>query len=222
MLRLQGPVVAQNQLLFASDWMQATGQSCDCIPLCASEFPEGFPAAVMGTGPTERPGATPQLYVSLFCNAEHSLTLTTPYFVPDPTTLEALCAAALRGVRVTLIFPRRNDSWVVAAASHSYYHQLLDAGCLIYEYEPGLLHSKILTVDGQICLIGSSNLDLRSFDLNYENNILFQDAALTAAIDERQQCYIGQSKRVELPEVLVWPFYRRIWNNVIATLGPVL
>lgn len=222
MLRLQGPIVAQNQLLFASDWMQATGQPCDCIPLKAEALEEGFPALVMGAGPTERPRVTPQLFVSLFSSAEHSLTLTTPYFVPDPTTLEALCAAALRGVRVTLIFPERNDSWIVAAASHSYYHQLLDAGCRIHEHGRGLLHSKILTVDGKVSLIGSSNLDLRSFDLNYENNILLQDEAITAAIDQRQQQYLEDSRRVELPEVLAWPFYRRIWNNVIATLGPVL
>lgn len=222
MLRFRGPVVAQNQLLFASDWMQATGQSCDCIPLRSRVLERGFPAQVMGAGPTERPRVTPQLFVSLFTCAEHSLTLTTPYFVPDPTTLEALCAAALRGVRVTLIFPERNDSWIVAAASHSYYHQLLDAGCLIYEHGRGLLHSKILTVDGKVSLIGSSNLDLRSFDLNYENNILLQDEALTMAINERQQEYLQQSRRIELPEVLAWPFYRRIWNNVIATIGPVL
>lgn len=222
MLRLQGPVVAQNQLLFASDWMQATGQSCNCIPLQAVALKDGFPALVMGAGPTERPKVTPQLFVSLFASAERSLTLTTPYFVPDATTLEALCAAALRGVHVTLIFPERNDSWVVAAASHSYYHQLLDAGCRIYEHGHGLLHAKTLTVDGKVSLIGSSNLDLRSFDLNYENNILLYDEAVTASIEQRQQQYLADSRRVELPEVLSWPFYRRIWNNVIATIGPVL
>lgn len=222
MLRLQGPVVAQNQLLFASDWMQATGQSCDCIPLQAHNMDNGFPALVMGAGPTERPRVTPQLFVSLFASAQHSLTLTTPYFVPDPTTLEALCAAAYRGVKVKLVFPQRNDSWIVAAASHSYYHQLLDAGCLIFEHQHGLLHAKTLCIDDNISLIGSSNLDLRSFDLNYENNILLQDPATTRAINQRQQQYIRQSRQIELPEVLAWPIYRRIWNNVIATIGPVL
>lgn len=222
MLRLEGPVVAQNQLLFASDWMQATGQSCDFAPLVAEPVAEGFPAQVLGVGPTERPAAMPQLFTSLFASAEHSLILTTPYFVPDPTTLEALCAAAWRGVTVTLVFPERNDSWVVAAASHSYYYRLLDAGCLIYEHGPGLLHSKTLTIDGKVSLIGSSNLDLRSFDLNYENNILLQDEAITCAIIERQRQYIAQSRQVLLDEVLAWPYYRRIWNNVIATIGPVL
>ena len=222
MLRFKGPVVAQNQLLFASDWMQATGESLDVIPLQAEAIAGGFPAQVMGVGPTERRGATPQLFSNLFSCAEQELTLTTPYFVPDATVVEALCAAAHRGVAVTLVYPKHNDSWIVAAASRSYYHRLLDAGCMIYEHREGLLHSKTLTIDGKISLIGSSNLDLRSFDLNYENNILLQDENITQAIAERQQHYIDNSDPVELTAVLAWRYYRRIWNNVIATIGPVL
>ncbi len=222
MLRFEGPVVAQNQLLFASDWMQTTGESLDVIPLQADIIEGGFPAQVMGVGPTERRGATPQLFANLFACAEEVLTLTTPYFVPDATVLDALCAAAYRGVTVTLIFPKTNDSWVVAAASRGYYHRLLDAGCVIYEHREGLLHAKTLTVDRKVSLIGSSNLDLRSFDLNYENNILLQDEAITQAIAERQQEYIDNSDQVELPDVLAWRHYRRVWNNVIATIGPIL
>ena len=91
-----------------------------------------------------------------------------------------LCAAARRGVATTIVFPARNDSWIVAAASHSYYADLLAAGVRIFEYEGGLLHTKSLTLDGEITLIGSANMDRRSFELNYENNILFYDRELTA------------------------------------------
>ncbi|WP_299848318.1 cardiolipin synthase [uncultured Roseovarius sp.] len=222
MLRFEGPVVAQNQLLFASDWMQATGESLDQIKLVAKPFKDGFPAQVMGDGPTERRGATPQLFSNLIACAQSELTLSTPYFVPDATVLEALCAAAHRGVEVTLIFPKVNDSWIVAAASRSFYRKLLEAGCVIHEFKGGLLHAKTLTIDGKLSLVGSSNLDLRSFDLNYENNILLQDPKTTAAIFQRQQDYIASSSHVDLPEVLAWSYRRRIWNNVIATIGPVL
>ncbi|PIE55859.1 MAG: cardiolipin synthase [Desulfobulbus propionicus] len=222
MLRFEGPVVLQNQILFASDWMQATGDSLEVIPLPALPAKEGFPAQVMGDGPTERRGATPQLFATLIANAQRTLTLTTPYFVPDATVLEALCSAAHRGVAVTLVFPQRNDSWVVAAASRSYYRNLLEAGCLIYEFQGGLLHSKTLTIDGQVSLIGSSNLDLRSFDLNYENNILLQDVVTTETVCRRQNDYIARAVPVTLADVRNWPYYRRIWNNVIATIGPVL
>ena len=222
MLRFTGPVVAQNQLLFASDWMQATGENLDQIKLVAEPEKDGFPAQVMGDGPTERRGATPQLFANLIACTQKSLTLSTPYFVPDATVLEALCAAAHRGVDVTLIFPRRNDSWIVAAASRSYYRKLLEAGCVIHEFEGGLLHAKTLTIDGVVSLIGSSNLDLRSFDLNYENNILLQGAGTTRTIYQRQQEYIDRSSVVGLSDVLDWPYHKRIWNNVIATIGPVL
>lgn len=223
-LRFEGPVVAQNQLLFASDWMQATKQSFDVfMPVRQPKVHEnGFPALVMGVGPTERRRAAAHLFVSLFASAEHSLVLSTPYFVPDQTTLEALCAAAYRGVEVSLIFPAKNDSWIVAAASHSYYRQLLEAGCKIYEHSPGLLHAKTLTIDGLVSFTGSSNLDLRSFDLNYENNILLQDAKVTTAIEQQQQQYIQQSQRIRWPDVLTWSLPRRIWNNIIATIGPIL
>ncbi len=222
MLRFEGPVVAQNQLLFASDWMQATDEALDQFNLIAEPVEDGFPAQVMGDGPTERRGATPQLFANLIACAQHDLTLSTPYFVPDATVFEALCAAAHRGVTVSLIFPKANDSWVVAAASRSYYRRLLEAGCIIHEFRGGLLHAKTLTIDGKISLVGSSNLDLRSFDLNYENNILLQDTRTTQMIFDRQQEYIASSTRVELATVLAWPYPKRIWNNVIATIGPVL
>jgi len=222
MLRLTGPVVAQNQLLFASDWMQATGEGLDGIVLRAEPAEGGFAAQAVGTGPTGRRWATPQLFSVLVGCAQARLTISTPYFVPDATVLDALCAAAHRGVAVTLIYPRINDSRIVAAASRSYYCRLLDAGCVVHEFEPGLLHAKTLTMDGRVSLIGSSNLDLRSFDLNYENNILLQDQSITCAIHERQPSYVERSVEITLPEVLAWPWYRRIRNNVIATLGPVL
>ena len=121
-----------------------------------------------------------------------------------------------------MIFPKHNDSFVVAATSHSFYWQLLEAGIKIYEYKPGLLHAKTLTVDGEIGLIGSTNLDLRSFDLNYENNVVFSDEALTAKIVERQYQYIADSEQILLEQVKNWPLSYRIWNNIVATMGPIL
>ena len=222
MLRLEGPVVAQTQLLFTSDWIQMTGQDIAVFTDPVEPLPAGFPALVFGDGPTERGHATPQLLATLIAAAREELTISTPYFVPDATVLEALCAAAWRGVKVTLIFPRRNDSWIVAGASRSTYSRLLDAGCAIHEYRGGLLHAKTLTLDGEVTLIGSTNLDRRSFDLNFENNVLLQDRATTAAIARRQQAYLLGADVILDAEVLSWSWPRRIWNNLLATIGPVL
>ena len=84
------------------------------------------------------------------------------------------------------------------------------------------MHTKSLTLDGEVTLIGSANMDRRSFELNYENNILFYDSTLTGVVRERQQEYIARSTRITKEAVAAWPLSRRLWNNLIATLGPVL
>lgn len=92
----------------------------------------------------------------------------------------------------------------------------------IYEYVGGLLHTKSLTVDGQISLVGSANMDRRSFDLNYENNILFYDADLTQSIMKRQQHYIASSVPITVQQVKAWSKPKQLWNNLLAIMGPIL
>ena len=142
--------------------------------------------------------------------------------MPDEALQNALCSSAYRGVSTTIIFPARNDSWIVGGASRSYYGDLLDAGVNVHEYVGGLLHTKSLTLDGEITLIGSANMDRRSFDLNYENNILIYDAAMTAATHERQRQYLANSRPVTREIVRAWSMPRRLWNNTLAMLGPIL
>lgn len=223
MLRFEGPVVAQNQMLFASDWITANPET----PLTAFKYDtskrsDGFPAQVFSDGPTQRRGSTPQFLTTLISQARHQLIISTPYFVPDYSLISSLCATAYRGVEVIMIFPQKNDSFVVAATSRSYYWELLQAGVKIYEFKGGLLHAKTLTIDGDITLIGSTNLDLRSFDLNYENNIVLSDRAITAEVRRRQYDYINHSDAVTQDQVRAWTVMKRIWNNVVATIGPIL
>jgi cardiolipin synthase len=92
----------------------------------------------------------------------------------------------------------------------------------IFEYGEGLLHAKTLTLDGEVTLIGSANMDRRSFDLNYENNILVHDPVLSRAVRQRQESYIASSKPVTLAEVEAWTLPQRLLNNTLAMLGPVL
>ncbi len=226
MLRLQGPVVAQMQLVFASDWVQSSDLHYDAaLPQAAAAVPpqgDGFSALIVAEGPTERKRSTPNLVAALVAAARTEVQISTPYFIPGDLVLEALCAASWRGVRVSLIFPARNDSWIVGPASRSVYAQLLHAGVTIHEFRPGLLHAKTLCADGEVTFMGSTNLDLRSFDLNFENNILLQDQAVTQAVRQRQADYIAQSNRITLAEVQAWPWRRRIWNNLLSTLSPIL
>ena len=223
MMRFVGPIARQNQYLFASDWMtQVDEDLADLLRQPLSPREPGLTAQVIGTGPTVRYSAMSEVFETLMYAARRELVITTPYYVPDEAIQAALCACARRGVATTIIFPARNDSWIVGAASRSYYGDLLDAGVRIFEYESGLLHTKSLTLDGEMTLIGSANMDRRSFELNYENNILFYDPALTGEMRRRQDAYLVRSRPVTADTVAHWSMRRRLWNNAIAMLGPVL
>lgn len=222
-LRFEGPVVRQNQHLFATDWMGHGGD--DITPLLAEPVPPsgpGFAAQVIATGPTDRAAAMPEMFESLIYAARRELVITTPYYVPVPALQAALCAAANRGVATTLILPARNDDFAVGATSRSHYQALLEAGVQLHEFGPGLLHAKTLTVDGHLTLVGSANMDRRSFDLNYENNILVRDEAFTATVRARQAHYLASSRRITLDDVAAWGMGKRLWQNTLAIVGPIL
>ncbi len=222
-MRFEGPIVQQNQHVFVSDWMTYVDEDIrGLLPGPVAATSTGFPAQVIGTGPTVRYSAMPEMFQSLMHAARRELVISTPYYVPNESMQDALCSTAYRGVDTTIIFPVKNDSWIVAAASRSYYAELLAAGVKIHEYVGGLLHTKSLTIDGEVTLIGSANMDRRSFDLNYENNILFYDRQLTSVVRQRQDHYLASSNMVTAEEVDNWSIRRRLWNNSVAMLGPVL
>jgi cardiolipin synthase len=224
MTRWEGPIARDCQFLFVSDWMSERGDDISGIltEACPPRPRGGIVAQVIGTGPILAYDAMPSCFAELIHSAREELVVTTPYFVPDEQLLFALIGAARRGVRTILVLPRRNDSLFVAEASRSYYDELIDAGARIFEFRPGLLHAKTMMVDGCVGLIGSANLDRRSFELNFENNILFADAAFAAAIRARQDAYIGQSDEVTAEQVRSLGIARRLFQNFFAMLGPLL
>ena len=178
---------------------------------------------MIGTGPTIRYSAMPEMFESLMYTARRELVISTPYYVPD----ESMQAGAVRQRP-----PRGRDDHHFPGAKRFLdrrcgQSQLLRRSarrraCASSNTQGGLLHTKSLTLDGEITLIGSANMDRRSFELNYENNILFYDRSLTAEMRQRQDSYIAKSKPVTAEMVAHWTWRRRLWNNAIAMLGPVL
>lgn len=222
-MRFTGPVVRENQHLFAHDWIAYTDENIKetlLQPLAPVE--PGFCAQVIASGPTLRHSAMPEIFETIIYNAQRKLFITTPYYVPVESLQAAICAAGNRGVDVTIIFPARNDDFAVGATCKSYYADLLDAGVKIYEYQAGLLHAKTLTVDDEVTLIGSANMDRRSFELNYENNILLSDEVLTRQMLQRQQEFLADCRQVAAREVADWGWKKRLLNNGLAIVGPVL
>lgn len=225
LLRCEGPVVRQLQFLFLSGWIPETGEpGLETYPdaVAPRRFDAGCTALAFETGPIARHNAMSDLFAACIFAARRELVIATPYFVPDESILRAICAAPRRGVRTRLIFPRRNDSWFVGQACRSTYVDLLRCGVEIYEYPLGILHTKAMTLDGGIALVGSANMDRRSLDLNFENNLLLADAGVVAAIRRRQDGYLSVSHRVRAEDVAAWPLWSRLVQNAVAMMSPVL
>jgi len=223
MVRLQGPVVGDLQATFVEDWlMDHEEQALELLTEAPDAFEDGIPIQLYSTGPHMDSKLIRQIAIANLMATKGEVIITTPYFVPDEATVTALCAVSRVGARAVLVVPQNNDSKLVAYARRSYYDDLLDAGVEIYEYRPGLLHAKTLTFDGEITLIGSANMDRRSFDLNYENNILLYNPKLTTEVRGRQEEYLAGAKEITLEDVTNWSLPRRFWNNSVAMLGPVL
>ncbi|WP_017934279.1 cardiolipin synthase [Nocardioides sp. Iso805N] len=224
LLRCEGPVVRQAQHLFLSSWIAETSEELYALPGADPDpevFEPGVVAQMFGTGPTTHGNAMSDAFVAALYAAENELIITTPYFVPDEAMLRAVCAAPRRGVETILVLPARNDSPLVAAASRSTYPDLLASGVQIHEYPLGLLHTKSITIDGSVALVGSANMDRRSLELNFENNLLLLDPATTAVIRERQLGYLSQSSAVPA-DAAERSFWHRLVDNVIGMLSPLL
>lgn len=225
LLRCEGPVVRQAQYLFLSAWISETGEALEAMVTASpapEQFEDGVIAQMFGTGPTARHNAMSDMFVAAMYAAREELLVTTPYFVPDEALLRALCAAPRRGVKTTIVFPARNDSMLVGNSCRSTWPDLLSSGVSVLEYPLGILHTKSMTIDGGIALVGSANMDRRSLELNYENNLLVADHAVVQAIRTRQLGYMSVSQPVDLDTVRAWPYRQRLLQNAIGMMAPVL
>ncbi|WP_339952281.1 phospholipase D-like domain-containing protein, partial [uncultured Albimonas sp.] len=223
MMRIEGPLARQQQHLFASDWMaHAPDDMAQLLLRPPPPCGPGFTGQVVAGGPISRSTPMPEVFTTLMFSARRSLTITTPYYIPDEPLQAALIACAHRGVETVLTVPAVNDSWFVRVASRASYESLLAAGVRIFEYNGGLLHAKTLTLDDEIALVGSANLDRRSLALNFENNVLLHDPEVAAELRRLQDGWIARSTEVHAEDVAAWSWRIRLRNNVVALLGPIL
>lgn len=173
MARVKGPAVSEFQSVFLADWFMETGRDASNTHPFSLAEPEGPSCAqVLPTGPDFVHGSIDLFFTQLFYHARRQVVVTTPYFIPNDSMIAAMKAAALRGVHVTLILSQKSDNLVVNLAQRSYYSELLESGIEILLFRPGFLHAKHIRMDDEISVIGSSNLDLRSFELNAEISLI--------------------------------------------------
>jgi cardiolipin synthase len=223
MIRVIGPIVLQLQVVFLMDWYFETEQILEGTDIFPDPDVAGdIVAQTIPSGPNFPIENFQRMVVAAIYGARRRVVITTPYFVPDEAFLQALQVAVLRGVRVTLIVPGRSDQILVAAASRAYYVDLLEAGVEVYLNQDGLLHAKTMSIDDEFAVIGTSNFDIRSFQLNFEVALVFYGNTLNGQLQEQQMRYLQGSTQVERGHWEQRPAARRISENIAKLLSPLL
>lgn len=225
-VRLRGPAVCDLQLQFVEDWVFASGASPGRL-LDPKYFPEleqagTAVAQVVPGGPEMEGRGLADAIFGAVTEAEVSLDLVTPYFVPDEPIYQALRFAALRGVDVRLVLPRKGNHWYAEQAGRALYGGLLAAGVRIFERGPPFLHAKAVVADGAYAMLGSANLDYRSLHLNFETNVEVGDAAFAREVREQVEREIAESRQVRLEEHRARPLPKRLVQNFCRLFQPVL
>lgn len=227
-LKVTGAAAISLQIRFALDWNYASGENLfreeRYFRPANQQFPEelGVCMQIIASGPDTREPHIRNNYLELFHKARHHIWIQTPYFIPDEAVLSALKIAALSGVEVRLMIPCKPDHPFVYWATCSYAGELLDYGAKVYIYEKGFLHSKGVMVDGQMSCYGTANMDIRSFELNFEVNGVIYDEETTGKLEaafERdcEDCHLltGEEYRER-------PLWLRIKEQGSRLLSPLL
>lgn len=203
MVRLEGPVVLGLEAVFLGDWYLETGEALTDYLQTESplDTPGQLDCQVLPSGPGYSSENNLQVFVALMYTATKRLSLTSPYFVPDGSIMHALRAATARGVEVELFVSETGDQPMVYHAQRSYYEELLRAGVRIFMFRPPyILHSKHFTVDDRVAVVGSSNMDQRSFSLNMEVSLVVHGEEFVRNLDEVNAYYHANSRELTLAE----------------------
>ena len=216
--RVSGPVLLQLQAVFFADRFLES----ELVPNPEREpwlfaFPEATGSVAtqaLPSGPGYRSGTTGRLLVGLLYAAQRRVVLTTPYFVPDEAVLQALLTTVRRGVEVHLVVSRAADQMLVSLAQKSYYADLLEAGAHIHLYHTHFLHAKHMTFDDDVAIIGSSNIDVRSLELNAECSLLVYDQTVVAGLQRAQERYFSESEELTAARWARRPVLVKLAQNI--------
>ena len=222
-IRLEGPIVLQLQACFVADWYIESDELLDDPRIWPTPSPRGTVAAqVLPSGPAFPSATYLRLLVALVHGAHERVVLTTPYFIPDEALTMALQSAVMRGVRVDLVISKQLDSRLVALAQESYYEELLEGGVHVHRVRERFLHAKYATIDDAIAVIGSSNLDIRSFRLNAEVCVVCYDAGVASQLRAEAERTIGKAETLAREPWAGRPRALKALQNVARLVSPLL
>jgi cardiolipin synthase len=226
-LRIEGPGVLYLQYLFLSDWNFCARDNVELNELYFPR-PSSFPVKgnkivqIAGSGPDSD---TPTVLFALLQAinlATKEILLCTPYFIPGESILDALIVASLGGVSVKLLVPGISDSAIVNAAARSYYGDLLNAGVEIYLYRKGFIHAKTMVADRKMAIVGTANMDTRSFDLNFEVNAIVYDEELAGELTDVFYEDIKDGEKIDAEKWKIRPWHKQLVEKIARLVSPLL
>ncbi len=203
MVRLEGPIVAGLNAIFITDWYSETDilLTREATPITKATRQNKLDCQIVPSGPGFMSENNLRLFLALMYSAQEKIIITSPYFVPDESLMYAITSACQRGVRVELFVSEIGDQALVYHAQRSYYEALLRAGVVIWLYKaPTILHSKHMSIDEDVAVIGSSNMDMRSFSLNLEVSLMVRGASFVKQMREVEEAYRADSRQLTLEE----------------------
>jgi cardiolipin synthase A/B len=224
MVRFEGPIVAGIDALFATDWYSETNELLLREAVIAPEVAsgQGLDAQVVPSGPAFEGENNLRLFNSLVYAAQEQIQICSPYFVPDESMLYAITTAAQSGLDVQLFVSEIGDQTLVFHAQRSYYEELLRAGVRIWLYRaPTILHAKHFTIDDEVAIIGSSNMDMRSFSLNLEVSVMVRGDSIIRDLRAIEQTYRENSRELTLEQWLRRPAHMRIFDDLARVTATV-
>lgn len=217
-LRIEGPAVAGMLIPFVEDWFYAAGEvlQFDVLPRACGDRT----VLTFASGPTQMWHTAPAVLIEIFHDVTERLWIATPYFVPDPPTRIALASAAMRGVDVRILLPGVPDHTLPWLSSFTYYPQMREAGVQIWRHSPGFMHQKVILADSDLAVIGSVNLDYRSFLINFEAAAVVEDRTFAAEVETMLRRDFAQSTREDLAMFERAPFLFRLKCRLASLLSP--
>jgi len=214
--RVEGDIVPQLEAVFGADWYAETKRDIAHLSRRRLSLTGGaVQAQLLPSGPGYEYENNLKVFNALIYTAEKSITIVSPYFIPDVSMMMAIVTAAKRGVRVRIINSKIIDQLFAAHAQRSYYEELLRVGVEIYLCKsPAFVHTKLMTIDGEASIIGSSNMDIRSFELDHEITLISYDGIFTCGLDAIVKEYIATATMVDKEKWLARPRYLQLLDNI--------
>jgi cardiolipin synthase len=222
-MRVEGPAVSDLQRVFAEDWDFAAGELLKGSTYFPRQKGTGpLTVQVVQSGPDQELKSIREIYFAAILRARKRLWIASPYFVPDAGILDALVLAGHTGIDVRLLGLKHPDKWLPFLAGRYYWTDMLEAGVKVYQYAKGMMHSKLVLVDGQWASIGTANLDNRSLHLNFEVNCLLYDAEAVAKLEAGFLRDLGDSIPIDAEAYPKRPLSCRLPENVCRLFSPIL